>query len=129
MNRSRYCDEVDQWSFIRRCGAVKSAIKGKRGQAFLKELRDSLDAMSHKALGAESLSADDEFCAFGVVGARRGIPMENIDAYDYYAVAYIFGISATLAQEIMFENNWGAREETGEMRWERMRAWVDSNIN
>ena len=38
MNRSGYTEEGDNWSVVRWRGAVKAAIRGKRGQAFLREL-------------------------------------------------------------------------------------------
>jgi hypothetical protein len=40
---------------IRWQGVVKSAIRGKKGQAFLKELLSALDAMPEKKLIAEEL--------------------------------------------------------------------------
>jgi len=46
MSRSGYSDDCDdQWSLICWRGAVKSAIRGKRGQAFLKEMLAALDAL------------------------------------------------------------------------------------
>lgn len=50
MSRSGYVDDGEQWDMIRWRGAVNSAIRGKRGQAFLRELRDALDAMPEKRL-------------------------------------------------------------------------------
>jgi hypothetical protein len=38
MSRPGYCDDTDNWQFIRWRGAVKRAIRGKRGQEFLREL-------------------------------------------------------------------------------------------
>ena len=34
MSRSGYTDECDGWELVRWRGAVNSAIRGKRGQAF-----------------------------------------------------------------------------------------------
>ena len=55
MSRSGYvdaddCDEGEQWRHIRWRGAIKSAIRGKRGQAFLREMLDALDALPQKRL-------------------------------------------------------------------------------
>lgn len=44
MSRSGYNDDCDGWALIRWRGAVNSAINGKRGQAFLRELVAALDA-------------------------------------------------------------------------------------
>jgi hypothetical protein len=52
MSRSGYdesCD--DNWGLICWRGAVASALRGRRGQAFLRELVDALDAV----LALESL--------------------------------------------------------------------------
>jgi hypothetical protein len=45
MSRSGYSDDHSEWDLIRWRGAVASAIRGKRGQAFLRELLVALDAM------------------------------------------------------------------------------------
>lgn len=45
MSRSGYNDySIDNWDLIRWRGQVASAIKGKRGQAFLRELIEALVA-------------------------------------------------------------------------------------
>jgi hypothetical protein len=58
MSRSGYSDEGDHWDMIRWRGAVKSAMRGKRGQAFLRELRDTLDAMPEKRLVSGAFRRD-----------------------------------------------------------------------
>jgi hypothetical protein len=137
MSRSGYTDigwesREDQWAYIRYRGALNSAIKGKKGQAFLKELLAALDAMPEKKLVAWELESDDgAHCALGVVGANRGIPLKDIDPEDYEAVAKQFGIPESLAREIVFENDdgfYGFREDSPEGRWRYMRNWVQSQI-
>lgn len=106
MSRSNYSDDCeDQWSMIRWRGAVNAAIKGKRGQALLRELRDALDAMPDKSLIANKLAADGEYCALGVLGAKRGVDMSKLDPDEYDAVAQVFDIAPALAREIVFEND------------------------
>lgn len=128
MSRSGYSDDVDGWELIRWRGAVKSAMKGKRGQALFREMLSAFDAMPEKVLVANDLEADGKYCALGVVGNRRGIPLSDIDTEDYEAVADAFYISCALAQEIMYENDEGGWRETPEHRWQRMRNWVIENI-
>jgi len=132
MSRSGYSDDCDGWSLIRWRGAVNSAIKGARGQAFLRELRDALDTLPEKKLTPNELEADGEFCALGAVGRQRGIDMKQIDAEDREAVAKSFGIAEALAAEIMFTNDddfcYGWKQETAEVRWSRVRAWVERHI-
>lgn len=51
MGRSGYSDGCDNdWSLICYRGAVKSAIRGKRGQAFLREMLAAMDALPEKRL-------------------------------------------------------------------------------
>jgi hypothetical protein len=129
MSRSGYSDECNGWALIRWRGAVESAIKGKRGQKFLIELAEAMDAMPVKELIAHELVEQGSYCALGVVGKKRGIDIESIDPEDSQTVAQQFGISNAMAQEIVFMNDeaeW--REETPKQRWARMRHWVDTNI-
>lgn len=134
MSRSGYSDDCDGWALIRWRGAVNSAIKGKRGQAFLREALAALDAMPQKKLIAESFQqADGEFCTLGVVGAARGIDLKPLEHGDRDLVASAFDISPALAAEIMFENDdrgyWGGMQGmTPEHRWSRMRDWVTKQL-
>lgn len=130
MSRSGYSYDLDQWDLIRWRGAVNSAIKGKRGQAFLRELLAALDAMPKKELITAELEADGAYCALGAVGAARGINMKDIDAYYRQEVAETFGIAEAMAAEIMNENDDGncRGRETPSERWIRMRAWVVEHI-
>lgn len=105
MSRSGYSDDCDGWALIRWRGAVTSAIKGKRGQAFLRETIAALDALPEKRLVANELEADGQFCTLGAVGRARGCGLAAVDPYDRESVAGLFGISAALAAEIMFEND------------------------
>lgn len=157
MSRSGYTDDCDDhWQHIRWRGAVRSAINGARGQAFLRELADLMDAMPEKRLIANELqSADGEFCTLGVVGQARGIDMSKIDPEDPEQVAAAFNIAAAMAQEIVFENDeylddfrWVDVEVFGplrpferreqsfrqpianleEKRWKHVRKWVAANL-
>jgi hypothetical protein len=156
MSRSGYSDDCDGWALIRWRGAVNSAIGGKRGQAFLRELAAALDAMPDKRLIADELeTADGEFCTIGVLGAARGIDMSKLDPDDREAVAEAFNIAPALAAEIVFENDeglypwdwvdvevcgplrpWDQRiksvrvpiQRAEEQRWHRMRQWVENHI-
>jgi hypothetical protein len=129
MSRSGYSDDCDGWALIRWRGAVESAMKGKRGQKFLIELAEAMDAMPVKELIANELVEQGSFCALGVVGRKRGIAIESIDPEDSRTVAEQFGIANAMAQEIVFMNDEGAwYDETPQQRWSRMRHWVDINI-
>lgn len=106
MSRSGYSDDCEGWDLIRWRGAVKSAIRGKRGQAALRELLAALDSLPEKRLVAESLvSADGEYCTLGALGRARGIDLQPIDPDDRDAVAKAFGMSEAMAAEIMWLND------------------------
>ncbi|WP_236202204.1 hypothetical protein [Pseudomonas pseudonitroreducens] len=138
MSRSGYSDDCGGWNLICWRGAVNSAIKGKRSQAFLIELREALDAMPEKRLITEELEADGQFCTLGVLGAKRGIDMSNLAPDCRETVAAAFDIAPALAAEIVFKNDeypggfydgsgkWS--RETPEQRWQRMRNWVEASI-
>ncbi len=126
MSRSGYTDDCDGWDLIRWRGAVKSAVRGKRGQAFLREMLVALDAMPDKRLIAEDLiDADGDVCAMGAVGLRRGVNLEAVDPEDREQVAKAFGIAGALAAEIAWENDEPCHPEE---RWLRMRAWIVARI-
>ena len=132
MSRSGYHDDGDQWALIRWRGAVASAIRGKRGQAFLQEMLMAMDALPERKLIRNELDRDGAVCALGAVGRARGLNMSSLDPEDPEHIADIFGVPPALAREIMFENDehfWGSSEvEPDTRRFERMRRWVESNI-
>lgn len=131
MSRSGYSDDCETWSLICWRGAVSSAIRGRRGQQFLIELRDALDVMPEKKLIADDLQDNSGcHCTLGVIGAQRGIEMTSMDPSDRAAVSKAFGIAEAMAAEIAFENDgeWRCVSETPEARWTRMRKWVGEQI-
>ena len=130
MSRSGYSDGCDGWDLIRWRGAVASAIRGKRGQAFLKEMLAALDALPEKKLIAYELEEPNgAVCAIGAVGKARGLNMKSLDPDDRETVASVFGIPHALAAEIFFLNDeWSWRNEEPEVRFVRMRKWVEEQI-
>lgn len=131
MSRSGYSydGDVDPWAMIRWRGQVASAIKGKRGQAFLRELIEALDALPEKRLIAHELRQGAEVCAVGAVGVKRGVDLESLDVENYDAIADVFGVARQLIQEIEWMNDEGAPwEDTPERRWSRVRAWAASQL-
>ena len=128
MSRSGYSDYIEQWVLIRWRGAVRSAIRGKRGQVFLRDVLGALDGMPEKRLIASELESEGEVCTLGAVGKQRGLDMLELDPCDHEAVAQVFGIAHALACEIMYENDEGGWSETPEQRWTRMRAWIVANL-
>lgn len=135
MSRSDYSEDYDErfpnaLEFYRR--NVENAVYGKRGQAFIRELIEALDAMPEKRLCAEYLEYGGEVCAIGSVGRKRGMDMSGLPSYDAPVVAKEFGIAECMVREITFENDEGGgyrvTYETPEKRWQRMRDWAARNL-
>lgn len=130
MSRSGYVDDCDEdWQFALCRGRIARAIRGKRGQAFLKEMLAALDAMPEKRLIAEELeTVDGAVCAIGSVGKARGVDMTKLDPEDADGVAATFGIAPSMAREIVWMNDEAAYRETPEDRFVRIRKWIASEI-
>jgi hypothetical protein len=139
MGRSGYSDDYgcDDNSLYLYRGAVASAFRGKRGQAFLLEALAALDAMPEKKLAAESLKFEDgAVCTLGAVAVRRGLDADKIEKLDAQFedenqdyVAKEFGIATCMVREIVYMNDEATyRAETPEQRFERMRAWIVSEV-
>lgn len=144
MSRSGYVDDIDDALALGRWRAqVKSAIRGKRGQAFLRELATAMDAMPEKALiKNELIDQDGDCCTIGVLCKLRGVSVEGVDYSDPESVGDLVGIAKQMAAEIEYENDecgdryervpgtqaWKHVDETPEERWQRMRKWVESQI-
>jgi len=130
MSRAGYCDDGDEWALIRWRGAVNSAIKGKRGQKFLREMAQSLDAMPEKKLIKEELMTIEGVCALGAVAVSRNIDVTNIESYENHdQLSTIFGIAPAMIREIEYindEHGWG--DIGTERRWFLVRGWVDEQI-
>jgi hypothetical protein len=141
MSRSGYTEDMeDYWAHIRWRGAVESALRGKRGQAFLREILEALDALPEKKLVANSLVRNDGCaCTLGAVALKRGMDTSEFrlpDDADEYEIedafrnaGYAFGIADAMAREIMWHNDDGSwNNETDEQRFVRMRRWVECQI-
>lgn len=147
MSRSGYSEDCENLGLWR--GAVDRAIKGKRGQAFLREMAAALDAMPVKELVADDVVRDSEHvCAMGAVIVARRLDVSTVDIYYADDTAGMLGIAGALAKEIAYENDecgrvrieeegpfqpWTCprvswRDETPAERWQRMRKWVDANL-
>jgi hypothetical protein len=131
MSRSGYSDDDNNWLMIIWRGAVASAIRGRRGQAFLKEMLAAMDALPEQKLIAHELEAHGAVCALGAVGKARGLDMSKIDPKERDVVAGAFGIAPALAAEVAYMNDEGIGywvNEMPETRFARMREWIKDNI-
>lgn len=131
MSRSGYVDAYgdDDLAMGRWMGVVASAARGQRGQSFLRDLIEALDAMPVKRLIKEDLRKDGEVCALGALGAKKGLDLESLDPEDYDVVAKSFNIAAPLVQETVFMNDEFYYDSTPEKRWEHIRKWAQGLLN
>ena len=131
MSRSGYTDDCENLELYR--ATVERSIKGRRGQAFLRELATAMDAMPDKVLiRNELIDAEGDCCTIGVVCKARELDVSAVDHEDPQAVGDLVGIARSMAAEIEFENDddWHlAKAETPEQRWIRMRKWVDDHLS
>lgn len=130
MSRSGYNDDCWGPELICWRGAVASAIRGARGQAFLHEMLHALAALPERKLIDGELEHEGAVCAIGAVGKARGIDMTGIDVEDRDRVAKVFGIAPALAAEIVYMNDeaYWKGVETPEARFERMRKWIEDEL-
>jgi hypothetical protein len=130
MSRSGYTDDFgddDPLAMGRYRAAVDSALRGKRGQVFLRQLIGALDAMPEKKLIRDDL-VDDQgcVCALGAVGKACGIPLEDLDPYDAKELGFVFNIAESMAREVAEVNDQSG--STPESRWEQVRRWALSEL-
>lgn len=130
MSRSGYIQDYDSNYIYLYRGMIARTIRGKRGQTFLLELAQAMDAMSEKRLIANELISDrGEMCTLGVVCKNRSLDVKGVDVEDSDEVGSLVGIARSMAAEIEYENDEvGPHDETPEQRWIRMRKWVAANI-
>ncbi len=138
MSRSGYVDDWDMETFLYR-GRVTRAMRGKRGQAFLRELAKVMDAMPVKEL-IESRLIDESgaCCAIGAVCKARDLDVTGVHPEEADRVAALVDIAESMAREIVYLNDECGRvfdeetrrfrSETPSERWIRMRRWVEENL-
>jgi len=137
MGRSGYtydCENLWLWR-----GAVRSALRGARGQQALREIAAALDAMPDRRLVAHSFSCEDGVCTLGALAASRGVDVSDlepaawsdgyVDEVDRDAASARLDIAPAMVAEVMFLNDETTGPETPEERWHRMRGWVESQID
>ncbi len=127
MSRSGYSDDLEPLELGRWRGQVASAIRGKRGQAFFRDLIAALDAMPEKKLVVGALEKEGAVCALGALGKHRGVDVSRLDTHDYDALGETFSIAFQLAQEVMYHNDecWAPDDET---RWRQVREWAERQL-
>ena len=140
---SRYCDSDDYdwepWMEGQAAGAMRSAIRGRRGQQLLRDLIAGLDALPVQELAAGALEDPETgcVCALGAVRIQRGANAVPLDFdptdpdIDWRYLAKPFDISETLAHAVISENEYSSKrndEQSRRRRWQSVRAWAVGNL-
>lgn len=127
MSRSGYSEDLDPLELGRWRGQVDSALRGKRGQAFLRDLIAALDALPDKKLVSGNLEKEGSVCALGALARLKAVNVGELDTYDYDALGETFNIAHQLAQETMHINDeYYPRDDAA--RWERVRDWAVAQL-
>jgi hypothetical protein len=109
MSRSGYTDCDDSsypLDFYRH--TVDRSIRGKRGQAFLRDLLAALDAMPEKRLIAHELIENGQVCTLGCAGIAKGVDVSKVDPEDHDTLGKLLNIANPLVREIEYENDEGS---------------------
>ena len=131
--RSGYSDDCERLDLYRQ--AVENAIRGRRGQAFIREAISALDALPEPSLIADDLTdGRGGYCLLGAVGRARGVGDRKLRALSddrpgYVAQELGFDIADSLAAELVNENDgehWGP--ETDAERFARVHRWLNGMV-
>ncbi len=113
--------------------AKRSTLRGRRGQAFLRELVAALDALPQPELSEGALGDQRTgcVCALGAVALAQGQSFADLAKDDGNGspdeAAEWYSISPTLANEIISANDdWrdGNTVDVRRSRWRHVRAWA-----
>jgi hypothetical protein len=128
-------DDWEPWMDGQWAGALRSAIRGRRGQQFLRDLVNALDALPEPELSAGALEDEETgcCCAFGAVRRFRGAesvplyfhPMEEDVTPDHLTEP--FDVSRALAWEVVEANEGWCKSnspETRRQRFKEVRRWA-----
>jgi hypothetical protein len=142
MSRSGYSEDYDYdsggappefyWQ------ALDNAMRGKRGQALLRDIAAGMDAMEHKVLVKGFLRDGGAFCMVGVATNVRNVNLEDIpdgelfeqDAgYWITKLARRLNVAQCVIASLIWQNDeFGAPNESPAGRWRRIRSWIDVEI-
>ncbi len=120
-------------------GQISSALRGKRGQRFLRDLVAALDAMPVKELVSGELETQEgAVCALGCLAKHQEKSVkvsQDWDESDWDKLGEAFNIAPQLAQEVMWINdddngrNYYRRvDPDNAKRWRDVREWATRNI-
>lgn len=129
--RSGYTDDAENLELYR--ANVDRAIRGKRGQALLRDCLSALDAMPEKVLIPEEIvDAGGSVCLLGAGGRKRGVPdLDKLNPEDHATIGARLNVANCLVAECEYVNDEAGpygKNETPEERFVRVRKWLVKNI-
>lgn len=107
------------------------SLRGKEGQAELRELRAALLALPEKRLIHQDLEdGQGGVCAIGAYGRHKGVDLSKFERdYDTDEVGIAGGMPRLVAWKVVEMNDVQFnRYMTPEQRYEKMLAWVESKL-
>ena len=140
MSRSGFhdMDEYDQDTILamgRARGQIVSAIRGKRGQKFLRTALTALDAMEDKRLAGGTFGVGDAgcMCLFTSIATETGrasaIPKRPNDdgKGTCHQLADAFNVAPILVRDLVWDNDENAPRDPA-ARWQYMRDQIAAMI-
>lgn len=114
------------------------SLRGKKGQAELRVLRDALLALPEKRLISGALERDGDVCAIACYGKFKGIDLEPFksqpddwdeDDIESDQVGIEGGMPRLVAWKVVEMNDMEFDHLSPEKRYERMLAWVERQLS
>ena len=133
MSRFWEDESDDPLDYARYEAAKRSTLRGRRGQAFLRELVAALDALPRPELSEGALGDRRTgcVCALGAIALAQGDSFDDLAKdngnWSLDETAERYSISPTLANEIISANDdWrdGNAVNVRRSRWRHVRAWA-----
>lgn len=105
------------------------SLRGARGQRELRELEAALLALPEKRLIHGAAEENGEVCAIACYGQRKGVDLSKFHAYsESDRIGVAGGMPRLVAWKVVEMNDEEFDRETPEQRYEKMFAWVRSQL-
>lgn len=139
MSRHWTGESDDPLDWGRYTAALRSSIRGRRGQRLLRDLIDGLEALPEPELDCHELASHGTgcVCAFRAVALHRGESFDDLadaETLEPSELAERYDVSSTLANEIVQLNDeivaGGSHDVIQRrVRWRKVHAWALANLS
>ena len=113
---------------------VRRSLKGRKGQAALRELEAALLALPVKRLIDGAVEHDGDVCAIGALARAKGVDVEPEDEWsdpedtDMVPIGEECGMPRLVAWEVVCQNDLHMEWLTPEQRYDSMLRWVRKQL-